>query len=187
MFKQFFKGLGGLLSAIWSFLFESFTHYDSVLADVQDMVTTFNEIKANLQKEVEDIKAFKFDPHWKTRVINVPSAVQAIQDLKSLFIDDFRDRIDTLFAPIHAMALIFQSDKITAGDPSQAVNALVKAQAKLGDISTMVHELAAALHEVGNLQDLFDQLLTQVESLDALFLNQSKPRKFLTERAYKRI
>jgi hypothetical protein len=110
-------------------------------------------------------------------VINVPQAAEQIQNLKALIIDDFRTRIDTIIEPVHELSLILHQEAAPdVGDPQGAVNALSKAGVKLGHLVTMVHQVRTALHTVSDFVALFDTLRENLESLDALFLPQGRPK-----------
>ena len=175
--KKALSFLANLLVAIAHFIFESFTHYDEVVADINDIVATWAATKANIAIELERIRNFEFDPKWKTRVINVPQAAQQIQDLKSLIVDDFRARVDTLIEPVHELTLILHQEAAPdVQDPQGAVNAMSKASVKLGHVVTMIHQVRDALHTVADFVSLFDTLRENLESLDALFLPQGKPK-----------
>jgi len=181
MFKWLQKVLHFLATVITAcahFIFESFTHYDEVVADINDIVTTWKAIKLNVEREVEKIRKFKFDPKWKTRVINVPAAAEQIQELKALLFDDFKGRIDKIVEPVHELTLILHQEAAPdVGDPQGAVNALSKASVKLGHVVTMIHQVRDALHEIESFVELFDQLRENLESLDALFLQQGNVKK----------
>jgi len=175
----FIKGIAGILSGIWHFIFQSFTHYDQVVEDCQQIHSQVVAIKANVEREIQQIRAFKFNPRWKSRVINVPKAVEAIQNLKATVFDDFRERITKIEEPIHEFILIFKSEEISHGDPQQAVSALSKAEVKLGHIVTLLHQVRVAIEQISDFVKLFGELRDQVEGLDALFLQQGNLRRYL--------
>lgn len=172
-----FRSIASILAAIWSFLFNAFTHYDQVAADAEDIAATVRRIITNIQAERDAIKRFKFSPHWKSRVISAPRVVENLQDLKGAVFDDLHDRLEKIYAPVHEFALIFKTEAIESGDPQQAVSALSKAEVKLGHVVTMIHQVRDALHEIEDLTALFDRLRVDTESLDELFLPQTNPRK----------
>jgi len=187
MFKNLLKSIGGLLAGVWSYLFNSFTHYNTIVDSVKSIEGSFKTIKSNFEEEVQNVKDFKFDPKWKTRVINVPKAIEAIQDLKVALFDDMKGRLQTIADPFHAFALLFKSESITAGDPALAVSSLAKADAKLGEVVTLLTEIDSALVEISDFQDLFDRLLNDLQTLDDLFLQQKNPRQYTTEHLRRRV
>jgi hypothetical protein len=112
--------------------------------------------------------------------------VQHIQELKELLIDDFRTRIETMTAPVHEFVLIFKTEQIQAGDPQQAVSTLAKAEAKLGEVVTLLTQLKNALKEVEKFEELFSTLRNNIETLDVIFLQQGNPKLTVDEHYRKR-
>ena len=185
--KKVLKLLATLLYACAHFIFESFTHYDQVVTDINDIVATWKATKLNLEREVTKIREFKFDPKWKTRVINVPIAATQIQELKALLFDDWKHRIDTLVEPVHELTLILKQESAPdVGDPQGAINALSKTSVKLGHVVTMITQVKTALHTVSDFVDLFDRLREELEGLDSLFLQQGNTKKVVDEHYRKR-
>jgi hypothetical protein len=185
--KKVLGFLGQLIVAIAHFVFESFTHYDEVVADVNHIVHTWSAIKLNIEREVGKIRQFKFDPHWKTRVINVPQAAEQIQDLKAMLFEDWKDRVDKVVAPVHELTLVLRQERAPeVGDPQGAVNAMSKASVKLGHVVTMIHQVRDALDEVQSFVELFDKLRENLESLDSIFLPQGSSKTTVTETYRKR-
>jgi hypothetical protein len=185
--KKVLGFLGQLLVAIAHFVFESFTHYDEVVADVNHIVDTWSAIKLNIETEVGKIREFKFDPHWKTRVINVPQAAEQIQELKAMLFDDWKGRVDKVVAPVHELTQVLRQERAPdVGDPQGAVNAMSKASVKLGHVVTMIHQVRDALDEVQSFVELFDELRQNLESLDSIFLPQGSSKTTVTETYRKR-
>jgi len=162
---------------IGHFILESFSHYDAIVEDVTHIVQTFNVGKANIEREIQAIREFEFNPRWSTRVINVPAVAEHLQDLKALLFDDWKERLTLIVEPIHELSLIIhQEAQPDVSDPQGAVSAMSKATVKLGHIVTMLHQIRIAFDEVMNLVDLFDRLRTEAEGLDALFLQQGNTK-----------
>jgi hypothetical protein len=182
-----FKTIAGFLSAIWHFIVQSFTHYDQVVSDVENIHARFLAIKQAVQSERDAIKAFKFNPAWSSRVINVPAAFNAIQELRGSVLDDFRAKLDVIIEPLHEFLLIFKTEQVEQGSPQEAVSALSKAEVKLGQVVTLLHQVSEAMTELSDFAQLFSDLRSNVEHLDALFLSQSNPRRIETLKIKRRL
>jgi hypothetical protein len=182
-----FKTIAGFASAIWTFILQSFTHYDQVVGDVENIHSRFVQIRDAVKAEREAIKAFKFNPAWSTRVINVPAAFDAIQSLRGAVLDDFRSKLDVIIEPLHEFILIFKTEQIEQGSPQEAVSALSKAEVKLGQVVTLLHQVSDAMTQLSDFAQLFSDLRQNAEHLDALFLQQSNPRKVETIKIKRRL
>lgn len=170
------RGIAGILAAIWHFLLNTFTHYDQVADDAEDIAATVRAIIANIKAERDRVEAFRIDPRWKTRVISVPRAVENLQELRGAVLDGLHDKLQVIYAPVHEFALIFKTETLEQGDPQQAVSALSKAEVKLGHVVTLIHQVREALHQIEDFVALFTQLRENVEGLDALFLPQGSSK-----------
>src|SRR5215471_11557065 len=97
---------------MWHDLFDKIKKFlqwlwDKVIHGARDVdnhstriLSTYEQIVAdtlNLRNFLSDLQHFDFDPKWKTRVINVPRAVDGMNELLFIVIHGFRDR----FAEIH--------------------------------------------------------------------------------------
>jgi len=182
-----FRGIAGILSGIWHFLFNAFTHYDTIVEDVQGIHSSVLTIRANVQSEVEKVKNFTIDPKWKTRVINVPIAVDQIKETYTKVFGDLLELVKEIESPIHDFVLIFKTEQIEQGDPQQAVSALSKAEVKLGHIVTLLTQVNHALKNVVAIVDRFRILRENLEGLDALFLQQGNLRRSVSEKSRIRI
>jgi methyl-accepting chemotaxis protein len=186
--KNIWHALGSLLGAIGSFLLNFFASSNDVVDDINHIVTTVQASVLNIKNEIEAVKNFEFDPAWETRVINVPRAISAIQDLKERLFDDFRQRLETLVEPIHELSLILHQEAAPdVGDPQHAVSAISKGAVKLNEIVTMIHQLRDAIDTVADFIDLFSELREDLETLDLLFLPQGKPKQWVTAHYKKRV
>ena len=184
MFRRFWE----IITAIASFIFQSFTHYNEVATDIITIVTEWRRIRENVRVEAQRLREFRFDPKWKTRVINVPIAVEQIQDLQQRIFLGWSDRINAIVEPFHELSLVLTTEAAPdPGDPQRAVSALARAQVKLGHIVVAIHQVAEAMQTVGNVVDLFDEVRSQIESFDALFLQQGNTRRVSREKASIRV
>lgn len=150
-----------------------------VSENIQRIVTKFDESKASIEHEVALIRDFKFNPSWKTKVINVPAAVKNIQGLIEFVTTDFKDRMNKFREPIHQLSLIFKVEG--SGDVGQAgvPSGLSRAAVKVDEIATMIAQLADAMDEIADWAAFFESLTERIQGLDDIFLQQNNPRKLV--------
>lgn len=186
--RHLWDSIATILGAIGHFIGDFFTHADEVVDDINHMRETYIATKLNIEREIQQIRDFKFDPKWKNRVINVPAAIDQLQLLKETLFGDFRDRLETLQEPIHQLTLILHQEAAPdAGDPTHAISALSRTSVKLNHIVTMVHQLRDAFDVVCDFVDIFRQLREELSSLDAIFLQQGNLRHWTTDHLRRRV
>jgi flagellin-specific chaperone FliS len=174
--KAFEDAVKALLSNVFSVVLKLFEAEADISENIQTIVTNLQLLKSNTQVEVQKLRDFKFDPKFKTRVINVPAAIDQVKELVEKFSDGWRERFDTLAAPFHELSLIFKQE--AAPDPLGDHPAqLAKAAVKVDELATMIQQIATATETVKEVEQLFDELITQIQGLDALFLQQGNRRR----------
>lgn len=134
-------------------------------------------LKANTEHEIGELRKFKFDPKWKTRVVNVPKAIEQIKKIMADFTDGWKKRFEKIEAPIHDFKLLFTAEKLQAGDPNEQAAGLSKAAVKIDEIATLIKQLAIATDAIKEVVDLFTEARHQIETLDAIFLQQGNSRQ----------
>jgi hypothetical protein len=169
-----------ILYAIAGFFGSFFQAEVDVVANIQRLAANFQTGKEEITTGIEEIKQFKFDPKWRSRVINVPDAAAHLQDLYESLFGDLRDRLETLRAPIHAFVLIFKAEQLNADDPGHAASGLARTAAKLQEVATLIAELADASDTALDFVEAFNEVIMNLESLDAIFLQQRNKRKVET-------
>lgn len=171
--RDLFNSIFGAVGRFFDSLFQSEIH---IVDNLQHIVDKFNETKLAIEREVKLVRDFKFDPKWKSRVINVPVAINQIQMLVSHVADTFKGKLETLKAPIHDLALIFKAESAPASDQEKP-SAISRAAVKVDEISTMIEQLAKAMDVVSDFAHFAEDITQQLESLDALFLSQGRTQK----------
>jgi hypothetical protein len=154
----------------------------NVLDNAQRLHDNFLALKNNIPVQIKRVHDFKFDPHWKSRVINVPIAINQMKRLVEEVSTGWRDRLATFEDPLHEFVLIFKAEKSAAGDPNQQVSAVSKAAVKIDEIATLLAQLAKASDTLIEIDRMFDDVLKFFQSLDQVFLQQGNSRKWLTEK-----
>jgi hypothetical protein len=167
-----------VLRLIGNFFSSLFAAETGILDNVSRIQQNFETARSNVQREVEALRAFQFDPKWKNRVINVPIAVAQLQDFVDLITQDWRERLRILTAPVHEFVLIFHAEEF-----GERPSGLVRAAVKVDEIATLVKQLADATDQVVSFVDVFRQLREQIEGLDGAFLQQGNSRQVVREKS----
>lgn len=172
--RQFFLSFFGALGRFFDSLFQAEL---DIKQNVEKLHRNFDELRTNIPKQVQRVKDFKFDPKWKSRVINVPIAIEQVKKLFEDVTQGWRERLDLLREPLHEFVLIFKAEQASAGDQNQAVAGVTKAAVKLDEIATLIQQLADASDELIKVDHIFDEVLDFFEKLDQIFLQQKNLRR----------
>jgi len=186
MFKNIFKGIGNLLSEIQTFFTNFFSAADRVEARVKTLTDNIDALIKNTETEIQNFKDFKFDPKWKTRVINVPIAIEQIKEFIVNVPEDLIDTLKKASGDLRALFNLFEHGP-PGTSPAETAGALSHVVGFASAIDQAFEVLEGMVDDLTSIVDDIKQLREQVEGLDAFFLSQGRPRKFLTERSYKRI
>ena len=178
----FWDTIKNIFGAIGSFLSSLFSAEQEVVGNVQHLIQSLQDARDKIGAEVEEIKNFKFDPKWKTRVINVPRAFKAFQQLKGEIFDDFRERLGKLQTPFDTFKGIF--DTTSDADAGDKIAGLNKAAVKVHQLAVLIQQLDQAMDEIVNFIDFFSRLRDEAEHLDDLFLQQGNSRQRLTDEEF---
>ena len=176
----FWDAIKSILGAISRFFGSLFQAEVNIVENIGHIVDNWEQGKQDITEGIQKVKDFKFDPKWKTRVINVPAAIKQVRALYDSLFSDFKDRIQKIVEPVHSLKLIFKAESYGSG-AADAPSRLVKSAAKLDEIATMIKEIADASDEALSFVDAFDDAITSLEELDAIFLQQGKSRKRLEQ------
>jgi hypothetical protein len=174
-------------------LFQQISH--AVITGARDVddnstriVSTYEQIivdSKNLVTFLHDLQHFDFNPKWKTRVINVPRAFDAINELFDLLFHGLRDRFQVL-----ENAVTDLKNGLEGKGPGQqfpdGTSAMGKVVSYVGDIDVAWREFGTAYHAAVDLVSLVDQLKQRIETLDDLFLPQDSVKKTVDEHYRKR-
>jgi hypothetical protein len=152
------------------------------------IVSTYESIitdSLNLVVFLRDLEHFNFNPAWKTRVINVPRAGDAINELFDLLFHGLRDR----FQVFHN-AVLDLKNALEGQGPGQHFpdgnSAMGKVVSYVGDLDVAWRNFGIAYHSAVDLVSLVDQIKQRIETLDDLFLPQSNVKKTVDEHYRKR-
>jgi len=178
--KQFGQNLWAeiqtVYSAIASFVTKSVVDVSAVLSDLQGIHDDWEELKANLQLEVDKLKNFQFDVRWKTRVINVPIAIDQIRDLIDEIFHQLIAKVDEVLAPIKDLSGEIQELARKQSTSEEQVTALAKVEGGIGFVQIAIHDTRQAMDSVKDLSELFLDITNRIETGSDLFLQQGNPR-----------
>ena len=164
---------GGFFQAIGRFFGSFFQAELNIVDNLAHIVDNFNKGKGEIEDGIKRIKTFKFDPQWQSRVINVPAAIDHVKALYDDLFGDFNDRIGQIIEPIHQLRLIFTAEH----DDPQSPGGLARTAVKVDELSTMIQQIADATDEALSFVEAIDNVIINLESLDALFLQQGNARR----------
>lgn len=178
--KQFGQNLWAELQTVYraiaNFATKSVVDVSGVLSDLQGIHDDWQELKANLQLEIEKLKTFQFDVRWKTRVINVPIAVDQIRNLIDEIFHDLIDKLDEVLAPLKDLAGEIQELTRKQSATEDQVTTLSKIEGGIAFVQIAVHNTRQAMDSVKDLSELFLDITHRIESGSDLFLQQGNPR-----------
>jgi archaellum component FlaC len=166
----------GLLSNYFHNLAKGFTGGGSAIGDidgtVQHLFTTVDGIIANVKLETDQLRNFKFDPKWKTRVINAPIAIQQTRDFVTETIDTVRDDFAQLKDDVDAVKEVFR--QIKSSGAVSGIGGIVKV---INEFNTFLETLVNAVDRFQNLVDMVRQIREEIEGLESIFLQQGNLRQ----------
>lgn len=155
----------------------------NILTDAKTLVDTAVE-------DYEKIRNFSLKPHWKSRVISVPDAIQRIQSLAKV--------PHEIAAAVRDLVQQIKSKVNTGGTEAEALedlegmedlqNIIRKFGLKfakgfervLGIFALIVDALASIESAIADIQTILDDLgevIDDLDSLDIVFLSQKNPRR----------
>jgi len=171
------------------FIFNADNLSEEKISAIAEHVKT---LAKNLDTEITRVREFKIDIHWKSRVINVPQAIDKFKDLIHELTTGLRDKVIEIARPFADFGRTVKLESFTEdplGGPA-SVSKLATAFGKVEDFITnlniLVGDLDNAVVAASDLTQLFDRVLKDVEHLDDLFLQQKSKRKKATVTYFKR-
>jgi hypothetical protein len=176
--QKLLSSVVGALGRFFDSLFQAEIHIED---NARRIGENFNKLRLNIPVQIQRVKDFKFNPHWNTRVINVPIAIEQMRSLIEEVTQGWKERLETFSEPFHEFILIFKAEAMSAGDPQQQVSGVSKAAVKLDEIATLVAQLATASETLVEIDSMFDDVLKFFQDLDQVFLQQGNPRKLVRD------
>jgi hypothetical protein len=159
------KGIGAAIARLFTASVDAETGIFTAFFSIKDDVNAF---VANLQS----FGRFEFDPKWKTRVINVPRAIEGIQELFDILIHGLRDKFTELARTVETLANTLEGTGRQDDGPSGIANV----QERLTTIKLACVHFQEAFHQALEIETMLLDIKNRVETLDDLFLPQSSSK-----------
>jgi len=159
------------------------------VAKIEEIGADLKTLIANIQHESDRVRSFKVDIHWKSRVIHVPRAITATKKLLRDLTIGVKEKIQGLTQPFENFRAQITGEQQLheAGQSSgKLAQAFQEVENFIAGLNFLIGEFGAAVKTAQNFTDLFDQVISEIEHLDTLFLPQNSARKKTTETYYKR-
>ena len=157
---------------------------DHAFLGIGDVVQAIEESFTEAKTDLKEFTRFDLAPKFKTRVINVPKAVDqfwlTFDDLKRIFVNGVTD-IENLVKDLE-QTLKAGGSLHEPGEPG-----LAAAVNTLQDVHAFMLRLADAIRTVISLSAALRRIKHELESLDALFLQQGNPKSTVDDHYRKRI
>jgi hypothetical protein len=146
---------------------------DKAFFGFTDVFDALVEASEQAKNELQSFKNFDFNPDFKTRVISVPIAVQAAEDLWQSFRVNLIDKLEQIAREVEELPGILKSlPKRGPGEPLLQHTALV-----VQVIHASNEKIAALIRQVLDFTSTVDDIKLRLETLDDLFLQQKNPRQ----------
>lgn len=186
--RRLWEGIASIFSNTGKAVADAFTGYQTIADSFVSIETSINEIDANVQVLIRQLRAFQFNPQWKTRVINVPDAIDAVRELIDKVVNDSKDRFEKLRKPVSTFASAMQSlqQPDPPGNPGENNDAIDKTILVIATIKQMATDLSGAFEAIKDFEALALELINDIETLDPIFLPQGSTKTTVTEHYRKR-
>jgi methyl-accepting chemotaxis protein len=156
-------------------IFNLFTNVSGIIDDVDALIHDLAVLVFNIKKEIDKLKAFKFEPKWKTRVINVPAAIDKTRELVTSVADEIHTAFQTLHGNLQSIITARQRHKAEGGDTGVA-----GILSLMTEIRNFVRETDNAIKSLDSFVNAIREITDELEGLDTLFLQQGNPRQRVT-------
>lgn len=183
------KGSGG---AIAETALQLLFNADQLTAEnIQEIAVHVKALALNLQHEIDRVRRFKVDIHWKSRVIHVPRAITATKKLLRDMTTGLKEKILLIAKPFedfgHTIKLgELETDPLGGQPGSKIASAFTKLEDFVTNLNILVRDVRGAVEAAGDLTELFDQIINEIEHLDTFFLPQNSQRNKTTVTYFKR-
>ena len=171
-----FRGLGHAIGSLFTASVDAETGAFTAFFAIKDDITA-------MIARIDGFKRFTFDPKWKTRVINVPRAVEGFQDLYDIIFHSLRDKFDELRQAVETVVATIEQHP-PPGD--EGPSGIANVQARLTTIKLAIVNFQAAFHLALDLEQTLLDIKQRIETLDDLFLPQGNTKKTVDEHYRKR-
>jgi ABC-type transporter Mla subunit MlaD len=152
-------------------IFDLITNLSGVLDQIDSVIHNGSALVFNVKTEIDKIKAFKFDPKWKTRVINAPAAITQTKKLVVDLNEQIHTALNNLFSNLRAIAAARTRHKIEGGGHGvEGILSLVT------DVRNFVNEVDIGIKSLDSFVDALRQITEELSGLESIFLQQGNSR-----------
>jgi hypothetical protein len=177
--KNLWDELKNVLSAVTNFLSNFFDVWTVTTDDIDAIIVDFHVIQGNIQAEVEKLQHLH-KPNWKTRVISVPRAMEAMHEMVELIRDDLFSRAQDVLTPLHDLVLTFQAEKASLQNSLDKPTALARTASFLHAVETAISQVRQAMDAAKDVTELVADITDKLNGLELIFLQQGNPRIRIT-------
>jgi hypothetical protein len=144
-----------------------------LLQQIDDMLVDASQLVENSRLEVRRLKEFKFDPKFRTRVINAPRAIEQSRD----FVADIADQATEAFRSLvsNLKAIKFSAGHL--GAPEKGGSGVLKILEDITKIKLFIGEIDAFFKALESFVDAIRQIHEELATLETIFLPQGNLRK----------
>jgi gas vesicle protein len=179
--RALFPGMFAKIQAAYDFIFHAKTAFGDLFSSVQSLIT-------DVENEIDQIKHFDVNPHWRNRVISVPTAIENIQRFPELF-TTIADAVKDLVSQIKEK--VSTAPEVNPDElqmlPEKFAQFGEKIAAWLGMFLDALVTIKQAVNDLHIIVDSIREIREDLENLDGLFLTQKNPRRYVTGRHRTRI
>jgi hypothetical protein len=185
-----FKNLGGNLMSLWNLIGHAYQFIKNFWNHLTTLLSRAERLVHDIEVEINALKAFEFDPRWRTRVISVPRAYEKLHrlavDIPGEISTAVRDLIQQVKSKIEAGT--GASEDFDPEDLKSDLKLLPEKVAKCGEkvlgfltlITDAVISISAMIDDLQTLVSDFREIREDIENLDAIFLPSGGPRAPVT-------
>jgi len=181
--KQFGQNLWAELQTVFSAIGHFFTSYFSaaerIASSIDSICSKVEALVKNVETEVQAVKDFKFDPKWKSRVINVPTAIDKTREF---FLDTPAELKDLFKSLAEDLRNLVAGLKDRAGEiggvdvQGTSGSGLIKVVVWLEVLQEIFDRIEAFIDSLQVIVDDIKKIIHFFETLDTIFLQQGNPR-----------
>jgi hypothetical protein len=184
---QSLRGVAGNLLAIWDFVCHAYQHIKDFFNHLLTLFGRIEQLISDVEDEIQQIKDFEFDPHWKTRVISVPRAYEKIHRLATEIPGEITTAIKDLVKQVkqRVEAGSGSTEDFDPADLEGDLKLVPEKLAKCGEkilgfvtlLFDTVQTISSVVDDLQTLVSDFREIRMDIENLDAIFLPSGSKKK----------
>lgn len=165
------------LKRLWNALVDAVLRTSSHAAETVekhfDLYTALEADTLNLMNAVRDLERFTFDPKWNTRVINVPRAMEGMQEIFDIVLHGFRDKFANLHQSLITLKAALHKPHWDP-NPQSRLTAIVDI---IGQLEVGLRAFEESYKQLTDIVQTVDDVKKRIETLDDLFLPQGRRKE----------